>query len=298
MALVVLAAMLWGTSGTAQSLAPAQLSPYWVGALRVAFAAVFFALLAGPRGWAAAPPWPWRQLAPAALCIAGYNLSFFAGVKYSGVALGTALAIGSGPLWAGLLEALWLRRWPSRLWWLGTVLSVAGGAAMALGQGGALRLSGLGVALCLLAGLCYAVYALLSKSLVLQLGPRRTNLGVFFLASVLSLPLAWALGGALHTSARGWAVALYLGLVSSGLAYLLFTTALRHISGATGVTLALCEPVTAFGLAIVVVGEAPQALAYLGLALVLAGLALVVWAEVRAQAAPGMVKNSAPPPME
>ena len=283
LALIVLAAMLWGTSGTAQSLAPAQLSPYWVGALRVAFAAAYFALLAGPRAVGAQPPWPWRRLWPAALCIACYNLSFFAGVRLSGVALGTALAIGSGPLWAGLLEALWLRRWPSGLWWLGTVVSVAGGVAMVLGQGGALRLSPAGVALCLLAGLCYAIYALLSKSLVLQLGPARTNLGVFMLASLLSLPLAWALGGPLQTDARGWAVALYLGLVSSGLAYLLFTTALRHVSGATGVTLALFEPVTAFALAVLVVGETPQALAYLGLGAVLLGLLLVVWAELRAQ---------------
>lgn len=78
-------------------------------------------------------------------------------------------------------------------------------------------------------------------------------------------------------------MALYLGLVSSGLAYLLFTTALRHVSGATGVTLALFEPVTAFALAVLVVGETPQALAYLGLGAVLLGLLLVVWAELRAQ---------------
>ena len=43
-ALVLLAAMLWGTTGTAQSLAPDQLSPYWIGALRLAVASVFFAV--------------------------------------------------------------------------------------------------------------------------------------------------------------------------------------------------------------------------------------------------------------
>jgi DME family drug/metabolite transporter len=35
-AMVLLAAMLWGTTGTAQSLAPAQLPAQWVGALRLA----------------------------------------------------------------------------------------------------------------------------------------------------------------------------------------------------------------------------------------------------------------------
>jgi DME family drug/metabolite transporter len=56
---------------------------------------------------------------------------------------------------------------------------------------------------------------------------------------------------------------------------------LQTISGATGVSLALMEPLTAFLLAIVVVKEHPAALAFLGLASVLAGLAVVILAEVR-----------------
>ena len=75
---------------------------------------------------------------------------------------------------------------------------------------------------------------------------------------------------------------LYLGLVATGLAYLLFSAGLRHISGATGVTLALAEPVTAFALAGVVVGETPSAMAFWGLGGVLAGLLVVIWAELRA----------------
>jgi len=69
-------------------------------------------------------------------------------------------------------------------------------------------------------------------------------------------------------------------VVTTGVAYLLFSHALRHISGATGVTLALGEPVTAFVLAIAVVHERPGVTAFAGLAAVLAGLALVVRAEV------------------
>ena len=282
-ALVLLAAMLWGTTGTAQSLAPAQLSPYWVGALRLVIASGFFALLAW--GAPARPgPWPWARVWLAGGCIAAYNLSFFAGVKQSGVALGTAIAIGSGPIWAGLLQTVVARRLPPALWWLGTLVSVAGGTAMALGQGGGLRMSASGMALCLLAGLAYATYALANKQLVLTLGPVRTNLAVFGSAALLSVPWAWALGGALQAGAGAWGVVLFLGLVSTGLAYLLFSSGLHHISGTTGVTLALGEPVTAFVLALWVVGEAQQPLAWLGLAGVLAGLLLVVWAELRTPA--------------
>ena len=43
--LALSAAVLWGTTGTSQHFAGAHLSPYWIGALRLAIAAVFFASL-------------------------------------------------------------------------------------------------------------------------------------------------------------------------------------------------------------------------------------------------------------
>lgn len=284
--MVLLAAMLWGTTGTAQSLAPAGLSPYWVGALRLAVASAFFALLAAPALWrrARAPRLPWRPVLLAGVCVAAYNLSFFAGVKASGVALGTAIAIGSGPIWAGLMQTLAQRRWPAPAWWAGTLLGVAGGAAMALNGHSSVGAPLAGIALCLLAGLAYAAYALLNKPLVAQSGAASANLAVFGTAALLSLPVASVLGGPLRAPGTTWAIVAYLGLVATGVAYLLFSHALRHISGATAVTLALAEPVTAFALAIAVVGESPSAMAFWGLASVLAGLLLVIWAELRTQA--------------
>jgi DME family drug/metabolite transporter len=71
----------------------------------------------------------------------------------------------------------------------------------------------------------------------------------------------------------------YLGLIATGIAFLLFSHALRHVAAATCVTLSLAEPMTAFLLAIVAVGERPSAVAFGGLALVVAGLLLVVWFE-------------------
>lgn len=155
---------------------------------------------------------------------------------------------------------------------------------MALGQGGGLSLHPVGILLCLLAGLSYATYTLVNKPLVLQLGPAQANGAVFSSAALLSVPSAWWLAGALPvsaSSAAGWGVVLFLGVVSTGLAYLLFSNGLRYVSGATGVTLALCEPVTAFVLAVWVVGEPQQLLAYLGLLAVIVGLLLVAWEQLR-----------------
>ena len=83
--MVLLAAVCWGTTGTAQSFAPISLSAFWLGALRLATAAVFFAavLLLG-RKTRGAWQLPWAAVALAGTSMAVYNLAFFAGVRATG----------------------------------------------------------------------------------------------------------------------------------------------------------------------------------------------------------------------
>lgn len=285
--MVLLAALCWGTTGTAQSFAPPSLSAYWVGALRLLVSAVFFALvLRVTRRTSGLSQLPWRDVALAGAGMAAYNLAFFAGVRSTGVAVGTAVALGSGPIWAGLLQALGGLRPPLR-WWIGTALAVAGGVLMVSGgdRSAAQPVSAVGLGLCLLAGLSYAAYALVNKRLVTTAAPPQVTFAVFTWATLLALPLAWAMAGPVRLDLRDVAVVSYLGVVATGIAYLLFSHALRHISAATGVTLALAEPVTAFVLAVLVVGERPGWLAAGGGLLVLAGLLVVVFAELRGSAA-------------
>lgn len=285
--MVLGAAMLWGTTGTAQSLAPAGLPAHWIGALRLLFAGAFFwAYVAiGMRGGLVAQMarLPWRWVLLAGLSMATYNLTFFAGVKASSVAVGTAIALGSGPIWAGVLQTLATRRSSGGAWWTGTLLAVAGGSWMVLGSAQQLQISAGGIALCLVAGLSYAVYTLISKRLVGSVAASVVTLSIFSCAALVALPLALVVsgGGLPSTTLRGWGLVLYLGMVATGVSYLLFTHALRRISSSTAVSLCLAEPLTAFCLAVLVVGEQPPAAAYAGLALVMLGLALVVRAEIR-----------------
>lgn len=280
--LVLLAALLWGTTGTAQTLASGTLPAIWFGALRLLVAALFFAAWAGlDRSPVAAVRPPWGPVLAAGLCMAVYNLAFFAGVRLTGVALGTAVALGSGPVWAGLLQALWTRRWPAPVWWLGTGVAIMGGVLMSLGGAVGLRVDPLGLGLCLLSGLSWGLYSLLNAELLRHLSAGRVTLWAFGLAAVLALPLAWWDSGWPVLQTRDVVAVFYVGVLTAGVAYLLFSHALRHISAATGVTLALAEPVVAFVLAVLVVGEQPGGWAALGLLLVLAGVWLVVRVELR-----------------
>ena len=286
--LALSAAVLWGTTGTSQHFAGAHLSSYWIGALRLVIAALFFAVLvASTEGRLAAPaamPGLWRRQLLAGAAIAAYNLAFFAGVRLAGVAVGTTVAIGSGPLFAGALQALITRRPPLPMWWLGTALAIGGGAAIALGGGGVATADLGGLALCLAAGFSYAVYTLTAKSLATHASPARASLWVFGTAAAIALPAAWLIapsGAAQLVAAgsRGWLVVAWLGVIATGVSYLLFSSALRFISAATGVALALGEPLTAFMLAVLLLGEPLRASGLAGIALIMAGLALVVRAE-------------------
>ncbi|MDH0774370.1 EamA family transporter [Delftia tsuruhatensis] len=302
-AFVSVAAVLWGTTGTAQSLGAGGLSPFWVGAAQLAVSSLFLgALLAvshwrlrGRAGQGGAPVQPllpnpvhlglrpaWFLLA--SMGIGGYSIFFYEGVTLTGVAVGTAVAIGSGPIWAGLMQALVLRAPLSALWWAGTLVSVAGGAAMVMARGGA-TLSWSGLALCLLAGLSYAGYALINKRLITHMSPRVVNFYVFTGAACMAVPIALVQSGLPQWSLAAVLVVVYLGVVVSGLAHMLFSIGLRSISGPTGVTLSLIEPVAAFVLAVWVVGERQPLQSWLGLLAVLAGLMLVIGAEMRSQRA-------------
>lgn len=287
---ILVAAMLWGTTGTAQSFAPLTLSSYWVGTGRLLVAAVFFALVLlcqQGRQPAAAPrsQLPWLAILCGGIGMAVYNLAFFAGVRATGVATGTAIALGSGPLWAGLLQMLLSGHRPRMNWWFALLIAVCGLVLTLQGSEQAAALSASGVALCLLSGLAYAVYALSTKHIVARASPAMATTTVFTLGALIALPLAFLLAGVPQLHVADIGVMLWLGVVATGLAYLLFSSGLRFVSSATGVALALAEPVTAVCLAIIVIGERPQMMAFLGLALILAGLALLIRAELQEQPA-------------
>src|SRR5438034_2884449 len=100
---VLLAALLFGTTGTAQALGPAGSSPLTVGAARVVLGGGVLGLLAFAGSRAAARMSPALVLCAGA-AIAIYQLTFFEAVHRAGVAVGAVVAIGSGPIAAGALE--------------------------------------------------------------------------------------------------------------------------------------------------------------------------------------------------
>ena len=138
---VLLAALCFGTTGTAQALGPDGIDPAAVGAARIACGGallVLFALLVRRGARAALGAGPVLAGAPAS---PPTRLSFFAAVDDTGVAVGTIVALGSAPALTGALEWLLHGRRPPGRWAAATALACAGVALLALGGGGGGRLA-------------------------------------------------------------------------------------------------------------------------------------------------------------
>lgn len=274
--LVLASALLFGTTGTARALGP-DASPAAVGAARIAIGGVVLVGMALAHGLLGdIRRWPRAWVGVAGAGVAGYQVCFFSAVAETGVAVGTIVAIGSAPaVTGGLAWALRGER-PDRRWAPATALAVAG-AALLVGSGAGIGVDAGGVALALGAGGWYALYTVASKQLLDGGGdPTGVMAAAFGLGALLLAPLL-ALGdtGWLG-STGGLALALYLGLAPTALAYVLFARGLERLDPATVATLTLAEP-TATALGVSVLGERPSALAAVGALLVLSGLmALVV----------------------
>ena len=243
--LVLAAAVLFGTTGTARALGADDASPLSVGAARVVIGGGLLVAVAAYLGeLRAIPGLPRRAIVIAALGVAGYQLCFFAAVKLTGVAVGTLVAIGSGPPLTGAVGLLRGRR-PERRWVIATSLAVAGCALLLL-PGGDAEVDAGGVALALGAGASYTAYTLASKAL-LDAGdtPAGAMARAFGLGGLLLLPVLPLAGMGWLAHPGGLATAIYLGAIATTVAYTLFARGLRELSPPTVVTLVLAEPVTA-----------------------------------------------------
>jgi DME family drug/metabolite transporter len=272
---VLLAAALWGTTGTAQAFAPAGFDSTVIGTLRLIIGGTALLALALARGqFRGGGRWPLAITLGAACCTAAYQLCFFWGVAKTGVAVGTIVGIGSAPVAGGILGFLFRGERPGRRWLLATALATTGCGLLA-GSGGEVNVDPLGIALAVGAGVAYAVYTLLVKRLLEDHPPDAVMGVVFCLGALLLLPLLWGRELAWLAHPRGVAVILHLGLITAGLAYWLFARGLQLVGVATAVTLSLAEPATAGLLGILVLGEILNLTSGLGIGLLFAGLVVL-----------------------
>ena len=208
--------------------------------------------------------------------VAVYQASFFAAVADTGVAVGTVVALGSAPAFTGLFGRLFAGERLEARWFAATGLACAGVCLLTLGGGSGGEASAPGIGLAIAAGAGYAGYAVIGKHMLDRGGtPEGVMAAVFGTGALILLPVMAATPTGELFSGGGLTLAVYLGAVTTTVAYILFAKGLGQIGASETATLTLAEPVTAMALGFAVLGERPGALAVAGAGLVLAGLALL-----------------------
>ena len=279
--------LLWGGSFFFVQLAVGHLPAFTIVLMRVSLAAVALGLVllatgaAFPKGWVV-----WRALLVMGLFNNALPFTFF--VMAQGQ-IGSALAAvlnATTPLFTLVVAHLWTvdeRLTPAKT--LGLVIGFAGVVVM---MGGAALAAGSGTVLaqgaCLAAALCYAVASVWGRRFRrFGVPPLATAFGMLVASSLMMLPLVvlvdkpwdWPLPGIVPLAA-----VLGLALLSTALAYQIY---FRLLASAGAVNLALVTfliPVSAIGLAVLVLGEVLAPRHMFGMGLIALGL-LVIDGRVR-----------------
>ncbi len=272
--LVLLAAILWGTTGTAQTFAPENAHPIAVGTIRLIIGGFVLLLIVMSLKQLSLKNWPFKLTIFASLCMAAYQPLFFSAVNMTGVAVGTVVGIGSAPILSGLIEWLFLKRKPKNVWWLATALSILGCLLLFLNKE-SISVHPLGIGMAIGAGLSFAIFTLISKDVLAKKEPLPAMAVIFSLSGLILSPLLFFFDITWAFEMRGAFVSLELGIFATGIAYWLYAKGLQAIPSSTAVTLSLGEPLTATMLGVFVVGETLTLLSWGGVALVLLGLVVI-----------------------
>lgn len=270
-AIVLLAAVLWGTTGTAQTFLQGDISAFSVAMVRSGIGGgvlLIFVLLLRKINF---KKWSWKWSILAAFTIGLFQVLFFSSIRYTGVAVGTVVTIGSSPVFAGIIEWLFWKVRPTRVWAIATTSSILGCILLFL-VGGEAVVDPFGIILALCAGFMFALYTNISKRLMQTADALPAVAMTFTLCALFLLPLAWQDGFGWIGESTNLYTMLYIALAATSIAYILFLSGLQKISSSSAVTLSLGEPLTAAMLGVFLLGEYLSVISWIGVGFILCGI--------------------------
>lgn len=269
LSLITFAAVLWGTTGVAVTLLSdlTTLTPTTIGFYRLAIAAVALAVVCrADRLVRVFRQAPGTVLATGVL-LGVYQALYFIAVEAAGVSVATVVSLGIAPVVTTVWEAIRGRVGPGA----GTVATVAGAllglVLISLSAGEPTQAAPrplLGLLAAIGSGFGYAVSALLSRNLAQRGDARTLTTATCAVGALTLLPIAVADGPAFPVHAGTAGLLIYLGVVTTALAYVLFYAGLRTVPGSVAAVLTLLEPLTAALLAVLILAEPLPALTVVG----------------------------------
>lgn len=270
--------VMWGTTFAVTKAAVREIPPFTLAVLRFGIATLTFVPIVIARGGFARLPRPLpvgpllvMSLTGVAVFIAGFNLALGYGSAVQG-----SLIFAFGPAAVAIAAVLALKERVSRRRAIGILLSVGGVALVAAGgeadTGSPNPVLG---AICMLAAVvAWAIYTVVAKRLAdadqiivtacisalatLMLAP-------FAAMELLKQPLAMP-------SAEAWLSIVYMGVIASALAYLLYNLALRVLDASLVGALSNLDPIVGVITSVLFLGESLGGLQVFGGLVALIGM--------------------------
>lgn len=280
--LIIITAMLWGTSGIAAKylIDLYDMSPLTIGGMRVIIGAPILLVtvkvqMKEKKEKVNIDKKHYTVFGIYGICIAMFQITFFSAVKISMVSIVTLIALCTAPVFVAILSRIFLSEKITKRVVTSMAISTVG-TVLIMGTNG----SGtgevsqyLGYLLALGAGLSYATITICGKKLVKNYEPVNILSIVFILASIILLPLVKIPS---NLSVTGWLILLYLGVVPTAIAYVLFNVGLKKASATKAAIATLFEPLTATVLSVILIGERFSQVQGIGASLLIVALVLIV----------------------
>jgi drug/metabolite transporter (DMT)-like permease len=281
--LLVVLSVIWGLAFVAIRRADFELSPVNLTLLRWMIVSAGFLVLypaiVKPKSKFERKDFP-RLLLVAMTSVVIYHLALNAAETTVDASL-AGLLISLAPLTTVILSSVVLHEKVGRVVWVAVALAVVGAAAISSPDVSFSSGSLAGPPLVVVAALSSAVFTVASKPLVAKYGPFAIAAWSAFLGTAILLPLAsqGLVAQAESLSAYGWTAVLYLAILSTVLANLIFYTLVQNTQlSKLGVQLYLVPLVSAVG-GILILNEGIPATTVAGGALLLVGVALATRAQ-------------------
>ncbi len=275
--LVVAAGMCWGMTGTIQALAPENATSLTIGSARVfgAGSLLLIWILFRRRGILRGKKWDLTGILLAASGLTAYQFAFFSAVKLTGVAIGTMVAIGSAPVLAGILGRVFFKECLSSRWFISTLLAITGCFLLVTaGKSNFSSASVTGTILAFGAALSYAL-----EGAGLRLIGARDPIETVSLISVVSAAMAlpWLITGDISWifSLRGMICIFFLSVLTTILPFSLFAKGIGKITLGKAYTLSLSEPMTAWMLSALLLGEKLSLIGSIGVFILFSGIIIL-----------------------